>query len=180
VTSDDSLEDQLNEAVREANNVDSMNPAPSRIIDTGNVVDGIISTANNTVIPISAAWDSLLDKIALFTKIVDGSQRYGLIADNLPSHHMYMVCVILGPSVCQHGMVYLVLCAQGSSIMCTSRKAYLTSGQMIIAQKDRDHSIHGLAEIMADTYAFVDLAEPLKKIDSQKLIMLSLVQQRLE
>jgi hypothetical protein len=48
--------------------------------------------------------------------------------------------------------------------MWTSRKTYLTLGQTIIAQKDWAHSIHGLAEIMADTYAFVD---PLKKIDSQ-------------
>jgi hypothetical protein len=64
--------------------------------------------------------------------------------------------------------------------MCTSRLTYLTSGQTIIAQKDRDDSIHGLAEIMADTYAFVHLAEPLKKIDSQKSIILSLAQQTLE
>jgi hypothetical protein len=45
---------------------------------------------------------------------------------------------------------------------------------------DRDDSIHGLAETMADTYAFVHLAEPLKKIDSQKSIILSLAQQTLE
>jgi hypothetical protein len=33
---------------------------------------------------------------------------------------------------------------------------------------------------MADTYAFIHLAEPLKKIDSQKSIILSLTQQTLE
>jgi hypothetical protein len=70
--SDDGLEDQLNKAVSEAHTIDSVNPALSRIIDAGNVADGVISTTNNTVIPISATWDSLLDKIVLFTEIVDG------------------------------------------------------------------------------------------------------------
>jgi hypothetical protein len=71
-TSDEALEGQLNEAVSETKVVENMNPAPSRVIDGGNVVDGIISTTNNTVIPTMAAWDPLLDKIKLFTEIVDG------------------------------------------------------------------------------------------------------------
>ena len=66
-TSDEALEGQLKEAVSGAEVVDSMNLGPSRIIDAGNVVDG-----NNSVIPIVAAWDSLLDKIKLFIEIVDG------------------------------------------------------------------------------------------------------------
>ena len=71
-TADEALEGQLKEAVSGAEVVDSMNPGPSRIIDAGNVVDGIISTTNDTVIPIVVAWDPLLDKIKLFTEIVDG------------------------------------------------------------------------------------------------------------
>ena len=70
--SDEALEGQLKEAVSGAEVVDSMNLGPSRIIDAGNVVDGIISTTNNTVISIVAALDPLLDNIKLFTEIVDG------------------------------------------------------------------------------------------------------------
>jgi hypothetical protein len=71
-TSDEALESQLNEAVDEAKVVAIMNPAPSQIIDAGNAVDSINSTTNNTVIPIVTAWEPLLDKIKLFTEIVDG------------------------------------------------------------------------------------------------------------
>ena len=71
-TADEALGGQLKEAVSGAEVVDSMNPGPSRIIDAGNVVDGIISTTNDTVIPIVAAWDTLLVKVKLFTEIVDG------------------------------------------------------------------------------------------------------------
>ena len=71
-TSDEALEGQLKEAFSGAEVADSMNSGPSQIIDAGNVVDGIISTTNNTVISIVAALDPLLDNIKLFTEIVDG------------------------------------------------------------------------------------------------------------
>jgi hypothetical protein len=88
-TSDDGIKDRLNEAVTEANNVDSMNPAPSGMIDAGNVVDAVIST-NNTVIQISATWNSLLDKIELFTKIVDGISEVWFNSRQSPrSSHEY-------------------------------------------------------------------------------------------
>ncbi|KAF8508838.1 hypothetical protein JB92DRAFT_2832202 [Gautieria morchelliformis] len=70
-TSDEALKGQLNEAVGKVTVLNNMNPAPSRIIGAGNVV-GIISTTNNTLIPIMVAWDPLLEKIKLFSKIVDG------------------------------------------------------------------------------------------------------------
>jgi hypothetical protein len=70
-TSDQAVEGHLHEAVSEAKVVDNINPAPSRIIDAVNVVDGINSTTS-TVNSITAAWVPLLDKIKLFTEIVDG------------------------------------------------------------------------------------------------------------
>jgi hypothetical protein len=70
-TSDEAVQGQLNEAVSEAKVLDNTNSAPSRIIDAGNVIESLISDAN-TVISTTAAWDPLLDKIRLFTEIVDG------------------------------------------------------------------------------------------------------------
>ena len=59
-------------------------------------------------------------------------------------------------------------------------QTYLTFGQTIIAQKDRDNSINELAKTMGDAYAFVHLAEPLKKVESQKPIIISLTNQTVE
>lgn len=69
-TSDKAREDQLDEAVREANVVDKMNLAPSLLIGAGGVVDGAASTTD-TVIPVAAAWGPLLDKVKRLTEIVD-------------------------------------------------------------------------------------------------------------
>ena len=86
---------------------------------------------------------------------------------------MDTVCFILGPSLCKHGMVYTVSCTQGRPITCTSY-IYLTSGQTIIAQKERDDRITELVKTVGDTYTFVHAADALKIIDSQKQIIMSL------
>ena len=106
--SDEVLEGQLKEAVSRAEVVDSMNPRPSQIIHAGNVVDGIISTTNNTVIPIVVAWDPLLHKIKLFTEIVDGISKVWLKCWQSPRSLHITVCFILGPSLCENGMVHFI------------------------------------------------------------------------
>ncbi|KAF8532373.1 hypothetical protein JB92DRAFT_2842146 [Gautieria morchelliformis] len=64
---------ELNEIVSEAKDVTKINPAPSLIIDAGDVDDGITATSGtNTVNLTMAVWNPLLDNIRLFTKIVDG------------------------------------------------------------------------------------------------------------
>jgi hypothetical protein len=69
-TSDECIRDQLNEAVGEATAVDNMNPVPSLATGAGVVVDRTTTIAD-TVNPISAAWGPLLDKVKLFSEIVD-------------------------------------------------------------------------------------------------------------
>jgi hypothetical protein len=69
-TSDERLRDQLHEAVGEATAVDSMNPVPSLATGAGVVADRNTTIAN-TVNPITAAWGPLLDKVKLFSEIVD-------------------------------------------------------------------------------------------------------------
>ena len=69
-TSDNAQEDQLNEAVSQVKGVDSMNLAPSPLTGAGDLVDGVASTAN-TLIPVTAAWGPLLDKVKRFTELVD-------------------------------------------------------------------------------------------------------------
>lgn len=70
-SSDKAWEDQLNEAVGGVTGVgDNMNLAPSLLIGAGDLIDGVTSTTN-TIIPVTAAWGPLLDKVKLFTEIVD-------------------------------------------------------------------------------------------------------------
>jgi hypothetical protein len=71
VTSDEGLKDQLNEVVGEATNVDNMNPVPPLATGEGAVVDRI-TAISDTINPVMAAWDPLLEKIKLFSEIVDG------------------------------------------------------------------------------------------------------------
>jgi hypothetical protein len=70
-TSDEGLKDQLTAVVGEVADVDNLNPAPAVITDAGVAVDGVTAIAN-TIKPAMAAWDPLLEKIKLFTEIVDG------------------------------------------------------------------------------------------------------------
>jgi hypothetical protein len=98
-TSDEGLKDQSNQAVGEANDIQ---PAPTLIID-GVVVDGVNSITNainpitnainpitNAINPITAAWDPLLEKIKLFTKIVDGiSEVWRKCRRSLRSSHAH-------------------------------------------------------------------------------------------
>jgi hypothetical protein len=67
---DEGLKDQLNKVVGKAIDVDNMNPVPPRAIGTGVVVDRITAIAD-TINPVMAAWDTLLEKIKLFAEIVD-------------------------------------------------------------------------------------------------------------
>jgi hypothetical protein len=70
-SSDEAWEDQLIEAVGGVTGVgDNMNLAPSLLIGAGDFIDGVTSTTN-TIIPVTAAWGPLLDKVKLFTEIVD-------------------------------------------------------------------------------------------------------------
>lgn len=50
--------------------VDDMNLAPSLLIGAGDFIDSAAS-ATNTIIPITVAWDPLLDKVKRLTEIVD-------------------------------------------------------------------------------------------------------------
>lgn len=52
--------------------------------------------------------------------------------------------------------------------------------QSIFAQKARDESVDRLVEIMRDTYAFVHEADSLKKIESQKGVIMLLTQQTID
>jgi hypothetical protein len=52
--------------------------------------------------------------------------------------------------------------------------------QGLIAQKDWDDTINRLAERIVDTYMFVHLAEPLRRIELRKSIILSLTIQTVE
>ena len=47
-----------------------MNLAPSLLIGAGDFIDSAAS-ATNTIIPITVAWDPLLDKVKRLTEIVD-------------------------------------------------------------------------------------------------------------
>jgi hypothetical protein len=97
VMSNEALEDQLND-------VDNMNPAPAlAVVDAVNLI--------NSNDPIMAAWDSLLDKIQLFTTIVDGISKVWFIIGCLPGHLMPTGCLILGSSLCENGVVHPVYCA---------------------------------------------------------------------
>jgi hypothetical protein len=68
-SSDEAREVQLIEAVDGVTGV-NMNPAPSLLIGAGEFIDGVTS-ATNTIIPVATAWGPLLDKVELFTKIMD-------------------------------------------------------------------------------------------------------------
>jgi hypothetical protein len=52
--------------------------------------------------------------------------------------------------------------------------------QSILHQKERDDNVGHLLEVMADAYAFVLEAEPVKKIESHKRIVTVMVQQTTE
>jgi hypothetical protein len=52
--------------------------------------------------------------------------------------------------------------------------------KIVLAQNDRDESINRLVDTMNNTYAFVHEAEPLKKIESHKRIIMLLTQQTIE
>jgi phage-related minor tail protein len=102
-TSAEGLKDQLNKAVGEASD---MEPAPALIADAGVVVDGV-NSITNAINPIAAAWDPLLEKIKLFTKIVDGiSEVWRKCRRSLRSSHAHGLfdsrCILMqkwhGPS----------------------------------------------------------------------------------
>jgi hypothetical protein len=61
----------LNEVVGEATDVDNMNFVPPLATGAGVVVDRITAIAD-TINPVMTAWDPLLEKIKLFSQIVDG------------------------------------------------------------------------------------------------------------
>ena len=52
--------------------------------------------------------------------------------------------------------------------------------QIILNQKERDDNLSHLIEVMADAYAFVLEAEPVKKIESQQRIVMVMVKQTAE
>jgi uncharacterized protein YllA (UPF0747 family) len=52
--------------------------------------------------------------------------------------------------------------------------------QIILNQKERDDNLSHLLEVMADAYAFVLEAEPVKKIESQQRIVVVMVKQTTE
>jgi hypothetical protein len=52
--------------------------------------------------------------------------------------------------------------------------------KIILTQKERDDNIARLLEVMVDVYAFVLEAEPVKKLESHKQILASMVQQTTE
>jgi hypothetical protein len=76
-TPDEAREAQLKEAVSGAKVVDNMNLAPALVVQARNVVDGGTS-AMNTMNTISATWVPLVDKIKLFTDLVDKASEVWL------------------------------------------------------------------------------------------------------
>jgi hypothetical protein len=52
--------------------------------------------------------------------------------------------------------------------------------QIVLNQKERDENLGHLLEMMADAYAFVLEADPVKKIESHKHIVAMIVQQTTE
>jgi hypothetical protein len=50
----------------------------------------------------------------------------------------------------------------------------------ILAQKDRDDNINRLLGIMKDTYDFIEVVDPLKKVESHKPIVILLTHQTTE
>jgi hypothetical protein len=77
-TSAERIQDQLNEAVREASNVDNMIPAPGGFYD--------VTPAMNAIDRISPSLASLVDKISQFIDIVDGISEVWFKIGGLPGH----------------------------------------------------------------------------------------------
>jgi hypothetical protein len=64
-------------------------------------------------------------------------------------------------------------CSRHSRFLCVCFKAFLV-------QKSRDESIGRLVDTINDIYEFVHEAEPLKKVESHKQIIVHIIQQTTE
>jgi hypothetical protein len=91
--------------------------------------------------------------------------------------------VLLGPSLCEDGLEDFIFNTQ-STVLIFIFQLFLTLKidlvQTILNQRERDNKVDHLLEVMADSYAFVLEAEPVKKIESHKRIVAVMAQQTTE
>jgi hypothetical protein len=97
-TADEALMAQWNESVSGTRVVHNMKPAPAVIIGAEGVIDRV-NSITNAINPITSVWDPLLDKIKLFSEIVDKASEVWFKIGCLPGHLIPTGCLLLGSPV---------------------------------------------------------------------------------
>jgi hypothetical protein len=178
-SSDAARQEQLHEAVGEANNDVNMDPAPALINEARDVVDRA-NLITNTINPIATAWGPLLDKVKWFSNLVDkvsevwfkiswSSHAHGLLDSRFIRMRTWHV-----PS-CLLRIRYIY-----DAYRMDTSDFWAHYIQTILAQKDLDDNINHLVEIMGKTYAVLQDVEALKKVKSHEGTIMSLMKQTID